>query len=382
MLVLRLLGDPTRDVPLRFLRRPGVAYVLAPRDPRPAWLDALVGETSVRWWVGVAEFAGTARLLEDRSPEASDVCTEARRTWGAATFDEWFGGGARVVALIPGASAPATYYDSLESLFDASARDYDRRLEANPIERLMRTSSLELLASTFPPGARLLELGCGTGVETIPLAEGGHEIVAVDLSRAMLDRLAAKAAAVGVAARIRFIQGRAGDLPNLASAFGPASFDGAFSTFGAMNTEPNWRAIPPALARVLRPGAPVVLGVWNRACAAEMALYALRGRPRRALARLEDPVPVGRSRYGVPVRAYAPREFLEPFLDAFALDRIIGLPVLLPPYDLWDRLANLSPLLPALSRADAVLRGSFPWNRLGDHFLAVLRRRSDAGESS
>lgn len=382
VLILHLPGEPPRDVALRFIHGHGVWYVIGPQDPRPAWLDAIVGERTVRWWVGQQEFVGRARILDGVSEEAADVCTEARRTWGFAVYREWFGDAAIVAALIPDTGLPTSYYESLETLFDVSAQEYDRRLEANPIERVMRQTSLEILRSAFPTGGRLLELGCGTGAETIPLAEAGHDLVVVDLSTAMLDRLTLKAKARGVANRIQAVHARAGDLPGLTSSLGAASFDGAFSTFGAMNTEPNWGAMPDALARLLRPAAPLILGVWNRTCIAEMSLYALRGRPRRALARLEDPVPVGRSRYGVPVRAFAPKEFLGPFLPAFELERLIGLPVLLPPYDLWGRLTGLAPLLPPLSRADAAVRAHFPWNRLGDHFLAVLRRRSDAGESS
>ena len=53
------------------------------------------------------------------------------------------------------------------------------------------------------PG-RILELGCGSGRVTVPLARDGHEVVAVDRSRPMLDRLRARIAALpsAVAARI------------------------------------------------------------------------------------------------------------------------------------------------------------------------------------
>ena len=41
-------------------------------------------------------------------------------------------------------------------------------------------------------GGPILELGAGTGRILVPLAEAGHEVVGLDLSRAMLDRAAAK----------------------------------------------------------------------------------------------------------------------------------------------------------------------------------------------
>ena len=47
--------------------------------------------------------------------------------------------------------------------------------------------------------ARVLELGCGTGRFTVPLAQAGHEVVGIDASPAMLASARHKAAAAGVA---------------------------------------------------------------------------------------------------------------------------------------------------------------------------------------
>lgn len=44
------------------------------------------------------------------------------------------------------------------------------------------------------PGMRILELGCGTGRISIPLARAGHNVTALDLSGAMLDVLRRKLA--------------------------------------------------------------------------------------------------------------------------------------------------------------------------------------------
>lgn len=48
------------------------------------------------------------------------------------------------------------------------------------------------LSCAARPGMRILELGCGTGRISIPLARAGHTVTALDLSRAMLDRMSWK----------------------------------------------------------------------------------------------------------------------------------------------------------------------------------------------
>ena len=58
-------------------------------------------------------------------------------------------------------------------------------------------------------GSPALELGCGTGRVTLAIAEAGHRIVGLDISRKMLERAAAKRQALRPDARerIQFIHG-------------------------------------------------------------------------------------------------------------------------------------------------------------------------------
>ena len=52
------------------------------------------------------------------------------------------------------------------------------------------------LATVIPPGAKVLDFGCGDGRVVIPMAELGYEVTAVDASQRMLDRLADRAPAL------------------------------------------------------------------------------------------------------------------------------------------------------------------------------------------
>lgn len=45
----------------------------------------------------------------------------------------------------------------------------------------------DLVAAGVGPGARVLEIGCGTGQATVPLAERGYRVVAVELGADMAD---------------------------------------------------------------------------------------------------------------------------------------------------------------------------------------------------
>ena len=97
------------------------------------------------------------------------------------------------------------------------------------------------------PPPRVLELGAGTGRLALPLAAAGVEVVALDASTAMLDRLAAKP---GGGAVTRVVGDMAGPLPD-----GP--FDVvlvARNTFFNLTTGAAQRACAAAVAAVLAPG--------------------------------------------------------------------------------------------------------------------------------
>jgi SAM-dependent methyltransferase len=74
------------------------------------------------------------------------------------------------------------------------ARSWDQH--ASPA--LGRVTSAVLAASTVRPGDAVLDLGCGTGQISLPLAAHGADVVGIDVSPSMADRLRAEAGRRGL----------------------------------------------------------------------------------------------------------------------------------------------------------------------------------------
>jgi SAM-dependent methyltransferase len=98
---------------------------------------------------------------------------------------------------VTASAAPLSLYDLAEV--------YDAILPPGPCEPFYREEARRA-------GGPVLELACGTGRLTIPLAQDGHEVVGLDASPAMLAQAKRKAAEAGVVAT--FVSGdmRAFDL--------------------------------------------------------------------------------------------------------------------------------------------------------------------------
>lgn len=271
------------------------------------------------------------------------------------------------------------YYQQLSKAFDLAAPGYDPLYQTNVVMAWMRQESLALLRAAFPPGSRLLELGCGTGDEALALHRLGYRIVATDVSPQMVATAQRKAAAEGVEG-IEWRVVPAGQIGRLVAELGVGAFDGAYSSFGALNCEARLEPIAAALAQLLPVGARVLCSVMNRWCIWEVAWFALHGQPRAAVRRLSKGwvaagLADGDAGLTVPVMYYGAAEFARAFAPHFANEQELALPVLWPPPHLEHLVKRHSSLFARLEKWERKVRGRFPFSAWGDHFAICLRRQ-------
>jgi len=99
----------------------------------------------------------------------------------------------------------------------------------------------------------VLELGCGTGRITVPVARDGSRVVGIDRSAPMLDRAARKLRRAGLARRTLLLRGDIRYLP-----FRPGSFPLVMAPYGILQSltrEADLSATLASVARVMPKGA-------------------------------------------------------------------------------------------------------------------------------
>lgn len=267
--------------------------------------------------------------------------------------------------------------DELRAGFDRSAGQYDREAGENPAMQYMRRVSLHILTCTFSPGQRILEIGCGTGEEAVALGQRGIQVLATDLSAEMLSVARARIAAAGLEKMVQLEQVAAGEIGALAARYGEGSLDGAYSSFGALNGEPDLRTVGRALRAIVAPGGSLVVSVMNRFYPFEVLWYlghgqlrrAVRRWPGKAVATVSANLPVT-----VPTWYYGPRDLIRAFAG-FRPVHCRALPLLLPPpyaAHLWARFPGP---IGRLTRWEERLAVRWPCSLWGDHTLMVLQRQ-------
>jgi ubiquinone/menaquinone biosynthesis C-methylase UbiE len=255
--------------------------------------------------------------------------------------------------------------------FDWVAADYDGPSGNNALVQRMRRQLWSAVEEVFPPGARLLDLGCGTGLDAVHFARRGYQVHAIDSSPGMVARTQARARQEGLDGAVT---ATVLDMHELACLAGER-FDGIYSDLGALNCALDLPAVARSCAALLRPQGRLVASVIGRWCPWEIAYYLLRGQFRRAWLRAaREMVPVGMQQQVIWTRYVTPGEFYRAFAADFALTQYRSLGLFLPlPYliGLYTRLAWLGRLLGQLD--DRL--GALPLARdLGDHFLMVVTK--------
>lgn len=280
---------------------------------------------------------------------------------------------------MPSFDARPDYYDYVSRGYDFIATTYDEVEGGNVVGRRLRDRIQRTLAATFTPGQRVLEIGCGTGIEALALARRGIEVVATDISPEMIAEVRRKAERDGMKNLVAY-RLAAHELERLLDAYGTFGFDGAFSHGGVLNMDPNLAAVAEGVADLVRPHGPFVCTLVNQASLFETAFYTFVLKPRKAFRRLGNVVPIPITRhvshrnYVIPARFYSPGEFARIFQPYFRLLRLAGLGILLPPWNLSDYVERLDAIARAATFLEDRLAGHWPFNHWGSVYIAEFER--------
>jgi len=241
--------------------------------------------------------------------------------------------------------------------FDQVADQYDASWSETAIGRAQREAVWREVDPLFKPGDRILDLGCGTGIDALHFESLGVGVYGIDASAEM----------------VRIARSRGVNAWQQAFPCGPrlsrsARFDGAFSNFGALNCIADLLSVSGALARLVRPQGYLAICLMSRCCAWEILHYLGRLKPAKAFRRW----PPAGSQASIGVHVYYPSlpQIIHAFRPDFRLIRWRGIGLCVPPSYI-----NLPDAIVArLASADRRLAHLPLLRALADHRLLIFQR--------
>ncbi len=271
----------------------------------------------------------------------------------------------------PGIPEAETRLQDTRKAFDSVAGEPDGPLGHNALIQHMRASMWRSITSAVPAGARILDIGCGTGIDAEYLARLGYQVVASDWSPQMAECTRLRAAGTGLGSRISVVQIGMHELHLLKG----EPFAAIYSNLGPMNCATDLKSVAKTCAALLNPGGKLIVSVMGRICPWEILYFGLRGRWRRAAARFSHgPAPISLKGNTAWTSYFTPREFYREFSADFELTHCSALLLFLPPpylagwYERWPRLCAGLGWLDRRLGALPILRSA------GDHFLMVMTK--------
>ena len=260
--------------------------------------------------------------------------------------------------------------DRARVAFDRLAPTYDTLVSGDAFQH-QRAQTHAAFQRWIRPGMRVLEIGCGTGLDTRFLAGLGARIIACDPSEEMLSRTRRRLSTAGVGDRVGILLCGLQALPRFLDALDHGEgFDAIVSNFGALNCAPSLAPLGAIGCRHLRPGGAIVLGLIGRTCLWETVYFTARGERAKAARRRLPAVAVPVAGVDVPTFYHRRRDVHACLGEGFTLDCAIGIGVAVPPPFLESRWQQLPGVIRRAAAGIDRMAASWPvLNQLGDHTL-------------
>lgn len=261
---------------------------------------------------------------------------------------------------------------SAAEAFDAVAGSFDARFNPWKSVEAQRRAVRRALAEAFRPGARLIEIGAGTGEDAAWLTERGRDVLVTDPSPAMIATATAK-----FGGRVRSAVAAAERFEDFADTLAAEPrFDGAYSVFAGLNCVSDLTGFGRGIARLLEPGAPVLLVMFGTCCPGEMIVEMLRGRPRNAFRRLQrGDVPARLAGRDFTIRYHRRADLVRMLAPRFRLESRQGIGVFVPPSAAEPWISAHPRLLGLLEAADRLTARALAG--FGDHILYRFVRTAE-----
>ncbi len=260
--------------------------------------------------------------------------------------------------------------------FDHLAANYDHTFTHTEIGRWLRGRIHARLNTHFFPGCNVLELGCGTGEDTLHLANQGIHVTATDISPRMLEITRHKTQ------NNPFVQTAELDLRELTSTQSVLPdakiFDGAFSNFGPLNALDDWKPLAHWLASRVKPGGIVGLGVMGPFCVWEIMWHGMHLDFKTATRRLKGYATFKPDGSAAPMKIYYPtiQRLEADFSEWFMPIHVESIGLFLPPSDVYGVIEKRPRLMTRLINLEKRFAENPTLARFADHYWIEFERKS------
>lgn len=263
--------------------------------------------------------------------------------------------------------------ESAAVAFDMQAGVFDKIYGDDPAIVYKRNRVRTHLLKELKPGARILELNCGTGEDAVYLSKKGFTVHATDISGKMLAKAVDKFRSNDNLNKLSFENCSFTSLSGLSNK-GP--FDHIFSNFGGLNCTADLDQVLASLSPLLKDNGKLTLTIISGFCLWETLLI-FKGKWKTAFRRFrKGGASAHVEGHHFNCSYYTPR-YIKRHLEGFTITKIEGLCIFIPPSYIQGFHINYPLASKVLMWIEDKLKSKWPWNRIGDYFILTAKKNKD-----
>ena len=262
-----------------------------------------------------------------------------------------------------------TNTENVSKAFSQQSVVFDTIYRENLLSEYMRQQFRTELLRALDEDAHILELNCGTGMDTVYFAEKGYKIFAIDNAAGMLQQLQQKVNTLQLQDRIEVQQCDFEALETLQ----PRTFDHIYSNFSGLNCTEHLDKVLQSFRPLLNPGGKVSLVIMPQICPWENIML-LKGKWKTAFRRFKKGGTMAHIE-GVHFKTwyYNPSYVIRALKADFEVLSLKGICITVPPPFIENFVERYPRWFSVLQRIDRHIAGLFPFTYCCDQYMITLQ---------
>lgn len=258
---------------------------------------------------------------------------------------------------------------SVSRAFSRQSIVFDAIDDANLIIGWVRNRVRNEVSRFIKPNSSILELNCGTGIDSIYFAQKGHQVLATDNAEGMLIALNNKAAKLAV----HNVQTQKCSFNNL-EYLGNRQFDYIFSNFGGLNCTDNLEKVLHDMEKLLKPGGHFSLVIMPKICPWEIVM-ALKGKFKTAFRRFNTSADAHIEGVHFKCYYYNPSYIKKILQNCFELKSVKGLSITTPPPFVEYFIERHPKAFRILEQMENLVCDKWPFYATADHYIITMQKK-------
>jgi ubiquinone/menaquinone biosynthesis C-methylase UbiE len=254
--------------------------------------------------------------------------------------------------------------------FSTQSSSFDKIDKENDIIGWMRGRVRDEVLKYIPAKAKMLELNCGTGIDSVFFAQKGMEVLATDNAEGMLNELNKKIQAIGLQHTLQTQRCSFNTLELL----GDKKFDYIFSNFGGLNCTEDLAKVLRDTDSLLKPGGFFSFVIMPTICPWEIIMF-FKGYFKTAFRRFNAN---GTSAHLEDTHFkcyyYNPSFVTKQMGESYSLVSLKGLSITVPPPFIEHFIDKHPKLFKLLEKCENSLWDKRPFSSWCDHYIITMQK--------